>query len=628
MKAGNNIITKINKNFDLWEILYKYIKIVNYKYFIIWEIFNLLLFSILYLKIHEKDRQVYLIATALALCSITAWSFILSTLTYNKIKVLLQYCVCLLMPYFILIADILNQSLKNQAYFLSQVYVYFMLGTIFMIINIVVLNLDLTKKFSIKVLAFLWFLICSVLLHFFILISINALLGNVSFDYDAIVAICQTNFKEAVGYFTRLNHRYQLLTYTIISFLVILIINMKSLFQPYREKKVNLCIMSILAVFFTVYFVITTFIFQKKLYSSNIFKLMGAPISYFQENRKFKEKRANYDAFIREKFRNEPENPDATGVFVIIIGESLNRNYMSAYDYHVDTTPFQRKMVEDHAFYLFQYPYSAYAQTIRCIAYMLTNQNQYDNKTVSLSNSISLFEIARYNKFTTRWFSAQGTCLLLDSPTALLASSADYSFNLPMARSHFDHKITDMDLMEFFPEKLSDKELIVIQLMGSHYPYPNVFPSDFMKDSSLSDYEKSVCYNDLVVKKIFEFFRDKNASVILYLSDHSENIEKGLGHDPRMEVFTQDMTEVPFWLYVSPDYASKHNELAIRLERASKRVFTTDLLFEFMISLMNIKSSFMNSSNDILSDNYFLTDSNALTLGGKVKLQIKLHSNP
>ena len=37
---------------------------------------------------------------------------------------------------------------------------------------------------------------------------------------------------------------------------------------------------------------------------------------------------------------------------------------------------------------------------------------------------------------------------------------------------------------------------------------------------------------------------------------------------------------------------------------------------------MNLKSTFTDQSKNILSDEYFLNESNARTLGGKVKLDI------
>ena len=592
----------------------------NRKRLFVFGLTNCILFGSVLFIVRKKDPCFYLTTSAVSLFALTVWTLVQTLLT-SRPRVYARHMVCLLLPYSIAIADMINSLWKNTAYFLSQIFVYFMLGSMILATDILLHDFSFSRNKAGKIAGAAWDTVCSFLLLFFLLISVNSLLGNVSFDYDAIIAVCQTDFNEAVGYFSRLNHRYLLLSFAVAAVLGLTIpvfINVKYHHECGTKPH------PFLAVIFLSGFVFVAVMtgFRSKIYDSNVFKLISAPVTYFVENRNYKKARMNYDKFISQKLFQEPDNPDASGCFVIIIGESLNRNYMSLYNYSPDTTPFQRQMNESGTIYRFQYPYSAYAQTIRCIAYLLTDQNQYDNQDKTLQDAISLFDIARYNKFTTRWFSAQGTNLLLDSPTAVLAGSAEYSFNLPMVRSQFDHKITDMDLLNFLPDKLSDKELIVIQLMGSHYPYPNVFPSGFMVDSSLSAYEKSVCYNDSVIKELFQFFQKRNASAILYLSDHSEDIASGLGHDPRLEVFSQVMTEIPFWIYVSPEYASKHPGLSERMQRATERVFTSDLMFDLVLSLMDIKSTFTDSSKNVLSDDYFLTEDNAMTLGGRVKLHI------
>ena len=580
---------------------------------------NFVLFSAVYFVIHQKDSGLYPTTTLLALAGIVFWSVSETFVPFHR-SAILRHLVCLLLPYSVITADIINNQLKNKSYFLSQVFIYFSLGSLFLLADLIMENGRCFGKRVKRCIVTVWRLWTGFLFLFFLLIVFNKISGNVSFDYDAIMAVCQTNFEEARGYFTRLNHRYFLLTLTIVSSVSLIVLNLFPFKYHKSGRKALFCLplfLGVLAVF------VSSIMFAAdRIYPSNVFKLMASPVTYFRQNRQFKEFRANYEAFLRQQFQNEPSNPSAEGRFVVIIGESLNRHYMSLYDYTAyDTTPLQRELAKQPGFTVFQRPFSAYAQTIRCLAYMLTNQNQYDNRDKRLENSVSLFDVARYNGFTTRWFSSQGTSLFLDSPTAVLAGSAQYQTNLTMVRNKIGHRLSDMDLFQFLPESLDPKELIVIQLLGSHYPYANVFPKDFMADSAISDYEKSVCYNDLVVKKLFDYFRERDASVILYLSDHSEDVATNRGHDPRLEVFTQVMTEIPFWLYVSPAYMAAHPELAGQLERASNRVFTGDLLFDLLLSLMRLDSSFTKKENDVLSDDYFLNETNARTLGGTYEIK-------
>ncbi len=597
--------------------------IPNWRLFFSHFAINFIFWGIIFFTTHRRDSGFYIIASTSSLFSLVFWAYTQSILVCNKFDYF-RHLICLLLPYSILIVDLLNNQWKNKAYFLSQYFVYFSLGCIFLSLDILLYNFVRKNVFLSKIIRIIWNFICSILFFIFLLLSLNSLLGNASFDYDAIVAICQTNFNEAFGYLSRLNHQFMLLTSTVFLAIGLIIFNIVTIqIKNYNDK---LFLSFICLVVPIVVLTIIAIGFHSKIYYSNVFKLMWAPVSYFQENKRFKQERVNYESFIQKRLNHEPQNTNSSGKFVIIIGESLNRHYMSAYGYSKDTSPFQQRMIKDKRFYHFKNAFSAYAQTIRCMAYMLTNQTQYDNQRIGLRDSISLFDIARHNGFTTRWFSSQGANLLLDSPTAVISSSAEYSFNLPMARSKINHKITDMDLLAFLPHELSEKEFIVIQLMGSHFPYKRVYPDDFMKDSDFSDYEKSVCFNDQVVEKLFSFFKERKASVILYLSDHSEDVASGRGHDPRMEVFTQIMTEIPFWIYISPEYESTHPQLPAQLHRASERIFTSDLFFDLIIYLMDIQSTFTNSSKNILSDDYFLTEKNARTLGGKVKLKIQSSS--
>ncbi|MBP5641074.1 MAG: phosphoethanolamine transferase [Victivallales bacterium] len=584
---------------------------------------NFIFFAILFLIIHRKDSGLYLITTFSAVFALVFWSYAQSILICSKLAYL-HHLICLLLPYSIMMVDMLNSQWKNKAYFLSQYFVYFSLGCVFISIDMLMRDSTFSKSLVCKIIHVCWNVFCSILFFIFIILSLNSVLGNASFDYDAIVAVCQTNFSEALGYMSRLNHQYLLLISAGILAIGLIFLNVILIYKKQCNTK-RLLSVTCMIIPITV-LAIVLIGFHTRFYYSNVFKLMWSPVSYYQENKKFKQERANYEAFIQKRLSNEPRNADSSGIFVIIIGESLNRHYMSAYGYPKETSPFQQKMVNEKKFYQFKNVYSAYAQTIRCIAYMLTNQNQYDNQEIGLRDSISLFDIARHNDFSTRWFSAQGVNLLLDSPTAVISNSAENSFSLPMVRGKIDHKVTDMDMLDFLPDKLSEKEFIVIQLIGSHYPYDQVYPADYMKDSDFSDYEKSVSYNDQVIEKLFSFFTERNASAILYLSDHSEDVASGRGHDPRIEVFTQVMTEIPFWIYISPEYASKHSQLSMQLQRATERIFTSDLFFDLVIFLMNIQSTFTDSSKNILSDDYFLTEENARTLGGKVKL--KIHVSP
>ena len=145
--------------FNLRTFVLSCINSVNCKYFFAWEIVNFIIIGIIYCLIHVSDHALYPTTSMLSIISITLWSFILSTLTY-QIKALMKYLVCILLPYSAILADVLNHWLKNKAYFLSHVFICFLLGSIIIAINILIYNSNILKRLPFKILILIWNIIC------------------------------------------------------------------------------------------------------------------------------------------------------------------------------------------------------------------------------------------------------------------------------------------------------------------------------------------------------------------------------------------------------------------------------------------------------------------------------------
>lgn len=588
----------------------------------IWAAINLVFLLLFYLRIYALDHNFYPTTSILALGALLGWSATVAALV--RVKNGSMHLGYVFLPYLAVAADLLNSPMKNLAYFLSQYFIIFT-GTAILLQVHCLLPAKRTQSLPYRVFRYGFEVIVHILLFLCFLMLINVLCGNISFDYDAIIAVCQTNFSEAAGYFRRLQHRYLLILAACTGFALLCTLFVCSTARADANITPNVLARRIGAGLFSILLFSTILVLgQSRIYSSNLLRLLTAPGTYYYENWKFKAARADYERFIQEKLQDEPKS-GTDGVFVLMIGESLNKHYMEIYGYAKQpTTPWQKKLQDTDSIVVFERAYSPYTQTIRCLSYMLTNQNQYENKRLPLRNAVSLFDIAKYNGFHTRWFSAQGAAVLMDSPTAVITQSADDIFNLPEVRSALDHAPTDWDLLQFLPDQLQARELIVIQLLGSHYPYDKCYPPGYLQNSTMSSYEKSIHYNDMVVERLTSYFRDRGAAVICYLSDHSEDVASGIGHDPRPGVFNQLMTEIPLWLYLAPEFLNRESNarLAANLARLRSRVLTTDLLFDFFLGLMQIDSSFTAAQNNILDDSYFLHQGNAYTLGGTYRLKI------
>lgn len=67
------------------------------------------------------------------------------------------------------------------------------------------------------------------------------------------------------------------------------------------------------------------------------------------------------------------------GVFVLVIGESENKNFMSVYGYQKPTTPYLNRLKNSKNAIFFSEAHSNYVNTVPALVYALSAKNQYEN---------------------------------------------------------------------------------------------------------------------------------------------------------------------------------------------------------------------------------------------------------
>ena len=133
----------------------------------------------------------------------------------------------------------------------------------------------------------------------------------------------------------------------------------------------------------------------------------------------------------------------------------------------------------------------------------------------------------------------------------------------------------------------------------------------------LSEYEKSVHFSDKALGEMMAFFRkDKRVKAVVFVSDHSHIPADKRGHNA--DQYSQEMTEIPMFVYLSPAYQQENRELVMRLRENRTAVFTNDLIFELMLSLWGIAPA---SRWNIGQNSYALDYTNARTLWGREKIR-------
>jgi len=280
----------------------------------------------------------------------------------------------------------------------------------------------------------------------------------------------------------------------------------------------------------------------------------------------------------------------AKGIYAVVIGESQNKTHMGAYGYDKNTTPWLSSMKESPSTIIFENAYSCHVQTVQVLSYALTAKNQYND--IDSKKAVSLIETANAAGYDTYWISNQDSLGYSNTPVTIIAEAAKHKHfvkgftEYTIYDNHYDE-----DILQYLDEiTFSDKALVIIHLMGNHWIYSERYPKNFAKygDGTVNSYDNSILYNDYIVEKIYKkLSANPDFKGLVYFSDHSEGINYDRQHNTA--TFVYDMTYIPFYMCFSQAYMDENPDIFNRLKSRQKTMFTNDLIFNTMLSVMNIK---------------------------------------
>ncbi|MCQ2915065.1 MAG: phosphoethanolamine transferase [Alphaproteobacteria bacterium] len=293
---------------------------------------------------------------------------------------------------------------------------------------------------------------------------------------------------------------------------------------------------------------------------------------------------------------------DTKQTYVIVIGESANRNHFSLYGYERKTNEFMEKFSDN----LLVLPglKSIFAQTIPSLEKTITFSDEEHPDLIFTKGSI----IDYFNQagFKTYWLSNQYA--LDDTAITAMTTKASYNkcFNFS-GMKRFERSGLDGEMLPDIEKIIAnedDKKVIFIHLIGSHAAYINRYPTEFthfqgdvkgkegLTDAfkqQLNTYDDAIRYTDFVLSKITEALNQKDgANYLLYFSDHGEDVfdsrqDRLLSHS---ELANEPMTSVPCLLWLS----SKLNELRPDIKERSKNPKTTSTLEDLIHLIIDISS--------------------------------------
>lgn len=204
--------------------------------------------------------------------------------------------------------------------------------------------------------------------------------------------------------------------------------------------------------------------------------------------------------------------------YVMVIGESARRDFMNAYGFHINNTPFMSSVNG----ILFTNYISAGATTQHSLINSLSMPPKIANNIISL---------AKKRGFITYWLSNQGAVGLNDTPAAAIGKKADYSFFLKKGNSSDSRASNDDELLPEIAKAINSsqqKKFIVIHLMGSHpraCSRTNGQYDNFYKNEEISCYVQSIKNTDKLLATIHHYLTESHSKwSMMYFSDH------GLGY--------------------------------------------------------------------------------------------------
>ena len=320
--------------------------------------------------------------------------------------------------------------------------------------------------------------------------------------------------------------------------------------------------------------------------------------------------------------RLEVKQPYGQINVVVVIGESLRRDYMHCYGYTLENTPKLDSLIADGSIIAYSDVISPAAGTVESLTKVLTYLSLdvkgawYDYP--SLTNVLSRSGYESY------WVSNQEITGDYVQPLNVIARMSNVVQYVKMRTpasdwAPIDDNGYDMEVIPYLRNYDYTKKASVAQfihLIGSRVDYAQRYPKSYARFSSkdiveagdkarIADYVNSIYYNDDVVANIVKHYQNQK-TLLFYFSDHGESLfdapnqPQFFGHGLSLK----SNVEIPFMVYVSPQLRKEHPELYERILRYKDRPIVNDLFTNSLLGLLGITNKYSNPKLEFFSEGY------------------------
>lgn len=307
---------------------------------------------------------------------------------------------------------------------------------------------------------------------------------------------------------------------------------------------------------------------------------------------------------------------------VIIIGETLRRDYMHCYGYPLPNTPHLDSLLATGDMIRYTDVISPAANTIESLTKVLTMQQVdspqpwYEYPTLGI-----ILSRAGYPVY---WVSNQESTGALIQPLSIIASLSDEvkyanARSIDGDRSETARYYDEAVIKDLHLQHTSDSAFVqFVHLEGSHPEYHRRFPESFKRfmpqelpshldkerDQIRADYVNSVYYNDYVVNEIIKKY-SRGKALVFYFSDHGEV----LYDDPSQPNYAGHAAHpsgliIPFFAYLSPQLRQEAPDLYAQLQASRDNRIMLDLFTPSVCDLLGIKTKYTDPSKSFFSSTY------------------------
>lgn len=316
--------------------------------------------------------------------------------------------------------------------------------------------------------------------------------------------------------------------------------------------------------------------------------------------------------------------PNRISNVVFIIGESLQRNFMSLYGYYLPTTPNLQALEQSGNLIAFSDVVSPGAKTNDVLKYVLNFGNYESEKQRPWSANLDIVNLARLANYETFWISNQeryGQWAVASGASAQMTDHSDFTNQIPVYKYAYSLDEVLLPSIKNFKSGAKRSTLarkdespaaeandtqkkdkfFILHLMGSHPSYEFRYPKSFAKFSAadisrepldegqkkeLAYYLNTVAYNDFIVSEIYKIFASDN-TLIVYFSDHAQSLYQYRGKliHGGINRFT---LEIPLIFMASDKFKEQNADLWARIAAAKDRPFLNDDLIHAIAEILEM----------------------------------------